>query len=232
MQTLLRRTWQEGYACGLKRRAGVSSLLWFVTGAIATLTLLIASAFAQTIPQGANKYRHDLTAISRSIWGMNAPVSSLAAQLHQESGWNESARSYVGAAGIAQFMRATAADMAARHPELQPANVFDPRWGMRAQSLYMRELWAQVGPARNDCERAAFALSAYNGGLGWVRRRQRLSAHSDRCLGATCDINPGITASNQKENREYSRRILLTLTPLYSQAMWGPGWCLDYVKGP
>lgn len=229
---LLRRTWQEGYAAGLKKRAGVSSLLWFAAGAIVMLSLMTSWAFAQTIPPGAAAYKRELTAISRSVWGMNAPISSLAAQLHQESGWNDAARSYVGASGLAQFMRATAADMADRYPELQPVNVFDPRWAMRAQSLYMRDLYAAFPNARNDCERAAFAMSSYNGGLGWARKRQRLSDSPDRCLGATCEINPGITDSNQKENRDYPRRILLRLTPLYYEAMWGPGWCLSYVKGP
>jgi soluble lytic murein transglycosylase-like protein len=229
---LVHRSWQEGYAAGLSKRAAVSFLLGIVIGAIATVSLLIGTAFGQTVPPAAARYKHDLTKIARSVWGLDAPISSLAAQLHQESAFRQDAVSFAGASGIAQFMRATAADMAQRYPELQPANVFDPRWAMRAQSLYMRELYTMFPEARNNCERAAFALASYNGGGKWTRKRQALSEDPSRCLGLTCEINPGIKASNQRENRDYSRRILLRLSPLYYEAQWGPAWCLSYVEGP
>lgn len=204
----------------------------WLKGALAVALFAVSSAHAQRVPAAANKYRLELTKQAHSVWGMDAPVSTLAAQLHQESGWNEMARSPVGAAGLAQFMGATARDMGRRYPELQPVNEFDPKWAIRAQSLYMRDLWNAFPRARNACERGAFALASYNGGLGWVRKRQALSEWPDRCLGATCEINPGITDANQRENRDYPRRILLTLTPIYHQARWGPGWCLDYTRGP
>lgn len=229
---LWRLAWAQGFIAGLNKRGVGSCTRCFILGVLTVTLMLMGWAWAQTIPPGAEKYRHELTRQARSIWGMDAPISSLAAQLHQESSWNEAARSYVGAAGLAQFMRSTAADMADRYPELQPANVFDPKWAIRAQNLYMRELWAAFPNARNHCERAAFALGAYNGGTGWMRKRQSLSESPERCLGATCEINPGIKDSNQKENRDYSRRILLSLTPLYYNALWGPGWCMSYTKGP
>ena len=93
---------------------------------------------------------------------------------------------------------------------------------MHAQSVYLRELRGLVSNTRNESERMAFALSAYNGGLGHVRRRQALSPDPGRCLGLTCDIRPpGVSAANQAENRAYPRRILLVLMPRYHAAGWG-----------
>jgi hypothetical protein len=71
----------------------------------------------------------------------------------------------------------------------------------------------------------AFSLSAYNGGLGWVNRRKAASARPGVCFDATCDINPGIHPANQRENREYPRRILLELEPRYAAVGFGTGSC-------
>jgi len=54
-------------------------------------------------------------------WGLEAPVALFAAQVHQESGWREDARSPVGALGLAQFMPGTAAWIA----QLYPADLGD-----------------------------------------------------------------------------------------------------------
>lgn len=219
----MRMVFMEGYQQGLRR----SSLGAFARGLLvgALLVLLgIGFAVAQSIPPQANEYRRELTRLSRSVWGMEAPVSSLAAQLHQESGWRRDAVSRVGAAGLAQFMPATARGIAREFGDA-PAP-FDPRWALLYQSRYMKQLYDDVDYATDDCERYAFALAGYNGGMGWVRRRQAMSRHPEACLYQTCEINPGILASNQRENAEYPKRILLRLTPLYVEAMWGPGRCV------
>lgn len=64
--------------------------------------------FAVSIPVEARQYQRELTRNARAVWGLNAPVSTFAAQIHQESQWNARARSPVGAQGLAQFMPATA----------------------------------------------------------------------------------------------------------------------------
>lgn len=194
------------------------ALVWFTIGVLTTLWW--SGAFAQGVSPEAERYRGDLVRISQSVWGLNAPVSMLAAQIHQESAWNPSAVSRVGAAGLTQFMPATARDVAQRYGG-GPPNAFDPRWAMMAQSRYMKELHTAVSGAVNESERFAFALSAYNGGLGRVRQRQRLSPDPGRCLNATCDINPGISHGNQEENRDYPRRIILRIMPKYYDRGWG-----------
>lgn len=214
----------DGYRAGVSIERQSRSTGAFVRGLIVGALLAVAwigVAVAQ-IPERADYFRRDLTRLSRSVWGMDAPVSSLAAQLHQESAWDPNAQSWVGAQGLAQFMPATAADMGRRYGDIpQP---FSPRWAMLNQSRYMKMLHDSVS-GRDDCQKYAFALAAYNGGLGWVNRRKALSREPDVCLGKTCEINPGITAANQRENADYPKRILIKLTPLYHQAMWGPARC-------
>lgn len=213
----------DGFQQGLKRASLGSFARGLLVGVVLAL-LGIGVAVAQPIPEQANSYRRDLTRLSRSVWGMDAPVSSLAAQLHQESGWRKDAVSRVGAVGLAQFMPATARGIAREWGDI-PAPL-DPRWSMLYQSRYMKQLYDGVAHATDPCERYAFALAAYNGGMGWVRRRQAMSPEPAFCLFATCDINPGIAAHNQRENEEYPRRILLRLTPIYYEALWGPARCI------
>lgn len=222
----MRRVYASGYENGQReerrQRTAAAFSRGLVVGAVLAV-LCIGLVVAQPIPNQANEYRRDLTRLSRSVWGMNAPVSALAAQIHQESGWKPHAMSQAGAVGLAQFMPATAAGLARDYADI--AQPFDPRWSMLYQSRYMHRLYAQIDHAWDDCERYAFALAAYNGGLRWVQRRQALSAYPEMCLFETCDINPGILASNQRENSEYARRILLRLTPMYYAAQWGPAKC-------
>lgn len=190
------------------------------------LAAFVAAMFTSTalasIPSEARKHQRNLIREARAVWGLKAPVATFASQIHQESAWRPGAVSRAGAQGLAQFMPRTSEWMSGIYPELGPVNPFDPRWAIRAQVRYMRWLWNRTDGA--DClERMAFALSAYNGGLGWVQRRKALSSSPGLCLFVTCAINPGISDANQRENEHYPRRILLELEPRY--ASWGPGAC-------
>lgn len=185
------------------------------------LTLGMASAQAQVPPQ-AQPYRLTLKRNAQMLWGLQAPVATFAAQVHQESRWRPDARSPVGALGLAQFMPATAAWMGDVDAELRGPAPTNPTWALRALVRYDLWLWARI-KAADDCERMAFTLSAYNGGLGWVYKRQRLSPEPSVCLGRTCRINPGVTDAAQRENEHYAEVILRRYEPLY--ASWGPGSC-------
>lgn len=172
----------------------------------------------------AGQHKHVLIQQSRHVWGLNAPVSSFAAQIHQESRWNPSAKSPVGAAGLTQFMPATARWIGTYDAQLASVDVYNPRWAMRALAVYDKFLYDKVGGV-NPCERMAFAMSAYNGGLGWVNKRKARSGVPNVCFGATCEINPGISAANQRENSNYPKLILKQFEPLYVRAGWGDGAC-------
>lgn len=97
-----------------------------------------------------------LLARAAQRWSVGAAL--LGAQLWQESRFNPRAVSPVGAAGIAQFMPATAA-----HYGLSPAERFDPAKAIDAQAHLMHDLLRQFGSV-------PLALAAYNAGPGNVLR--------------------------------------------------------------
>lgn len=180
------------------------------------LGILLAASLAahadEPIPHEAWRHRAELTRNARLAWGLDAPVATFAAQIHQESGWDPRAVSRVGARGMAQFMPATAAwwckanDIAECAPE-------NPAWAMRALTGYDRWLWDRVAEAGGDCERMRLALRAYNGGLGWVKKEAK--------TGLPCTAFR--STANCRENLDYSMRIIDRLQPRYMG--WGPGVC-------
>ena len=187
-----------------------------------------AAPVVRGIPAAALRYRAELIRNARAIWGLSAPVATFGAQVHQESGWRATVKSPVGAQGMAQFMPATADWISKLFPELAANEPYNPSWALRALVTYDRWLWERI-EAATPCDRMAMALSAYNGGLGWVRRdRQRAVG-----LGLAPDVwwdnvetcNAGRSAANWRENRGYPRRILRTLTPRYAAAGFGGGVC-------
>lgn len=188
---------------------------------------MIALLVALQIPAAAWGYRAEHNRSAYREFGPGAPTATLAAQIHQESGWNPAASSWVGAVGLAQFMPGTAKDMAKRYPALcAPANPLSPRWALTCRDRYLHSLY---DPFKNlpPCSAWAFALRAYNGGLGWVYRdRHRalemgLDANDWLIVGT---VNAGRRASAHKENKEYPERIY-RIAPRYENAGWGGKAC-------
>ena len=203
---------------------------------IAAAILLAATATAQ-VPERCRVYQRQITTEAHTVFGLSAPVATLAAQIHQESGCRATAISPVGAQGLAQFMPSTAKDMARLYPtQLGPADPTNPQWAIKAQARYMRDL-TRAAPGRTECDTWAFGLAAYNGGLGWVRRdqaacRAQVQPMADHC--APCDADswfgnveltpdPRRSPANIRENRGYPKRILLDLSPRYVTAGYGRG---------
>lgn len=128
------------------------------------------------IPSLASKYQRLLVRSAQANWGLDAPVAALAAQVHQESRWNTNAKSPVGAQGLAQFMPSTADWISELYPlQLGTGEAQDPDWALQALVMYDRWLYQRI-QARDSCEQMAMALSAYNGGLGWVYKDQKQTA--------------------------------------------------------
>ncbi|WP_082754541.1 transglycosylase SLT domain-containing protein [Burkholderia savannae] len=195
---------------------------------IAAMLGTFASATAQ-VPVEARAYRAELTRNARAVWGIDAPVSAFAAQIHQESRWRANAVSVVGALGMAQIMPATVEWMAGLYPaELGNAQPFNPSWSIRALLRYDRHLWDRIA-ANGTCDRMAMTLSAYNGGLGWVYRDQRAAASAGvdrkRWFNHVERFNSGRRPDAFRENRGYPRVILRTFEPRYIVAGFGPGAC-------
>ncbi|MEJ0004431.1 MAG: transglycosylase SLT domain-containing protein [Pararobbsia sp.] len=176
-----------------------------------------------SIPTAALAYRATIVREAESQFGVPAPTPVIAAQIMQESGFNPGARSGVGASGLMQFMPQTA-EWAAVAGQLGQANPMTPAWAIRAGVWYDHYLLVRVRAA-TDCDRWNFALSAYNGGLGNVYKRQSLSA-KPFSWDDTGYINPpGVSADNQQQNEDYSVRILMHWQTIFTS--WGKTECLD-----
>lgn len=181
------------------------------------------------IPDQAERYRRDLTRIAQAEWGLDAPVATFAAQIHQESRWKFDAKSPVGAQGLGQVMPSTATWLAQVFPKaLGKVEPFNPIWSMQALVSYDRWLTDRI-TARNACEQGALMLSAYNGGLGWVVRDRKLASAKGADPLTWFDSverqNAGRSAAAFRENRQYPRLILMRWEALYVADGWGQGVC-------
>lgn len=210
----------------------------FVVGVILGLGLTVGASLAVclfatpakaaeiTIPQAARPHRAALIRAAHAEMGLDAPVALLAAQIHTESRWRADAVSPVGAQGLAQFMPATARWLPSVAPQTGEPLPFNPGWSLRAMCAYDHWLWARITRAVSACDRWAFTLCAYNGGLGWVQRDQALAARegrdSFRYWGSVELVNAGRRASAFRENREYPKRIF-RIQDVYERDGWGPG---------
>jgi len=183
-------------------------------------------AAAQGIPATAERYHRELTRVVQQEWGLDGRVSVHAAQIHQESAWRPGVSSHAGAQGLSQFMPGTSKWIAEIYPDLGQAAPYSPGWAMRAQARYNKFHWRRLSGTANACERWAMAMSAYNGGLGWVNRDRRLATAAGddpaRWFGHV-ERHTHRAGWAKRENRGYVRRILLELTPRYVTAGWQGG---------
>lgn len=194
-------------------------------GALTLLALAVSiPADAQTIPRAALTYQRPLIANARAVWGLNAPIAILAAQVHQESSWRPDAKSaYAG--GLGQFTPATADWISQKFPyELGTNQPFEPDWALRALARYDKFLFDRQSRAATLCDRWAFTLSSYNGGEGWVTKQKaattRAGNDATRWFGHV-ERHRVRAAWAHDENVAYPRAILLRRQPPYRA--WGPG---------
>lgn len=205
-------------------RALARALLWLGMMLLALLALADA-AFGKepAIPESSAIYRAKVERAAAEYFGLEAPAARIAAQLHAESLWRPNVSSRY-ADGLAQFTPSTAAWLPSVCPELGAFDPWDAGQAIRGAACYDAWLFRRVRGA-TECDRWAFALSAYNGGLGWVQRdKDRASATGAdplRWFGHV-DAHSSRAAWAIHENRDYVDRILLRLEPLYISAGW-PG---------
>lgn len=190
-----------------------------------------AACSASEVPANAKAHQRTLTRTAHAHWGLDAPVATFAAQIHQESRWHVGARSGAGAEGLAQFMPATSAWFARINPrDLTTAQPFNPAWSMRALVLYDAWIYKRI-VAADACNGWSFTLSGYNGGLTWVERDQALASASGAdplVYEAVAPFNAGRSAASISENRHYVTTIINKWQPLYVLAGWGHGVCYDF----
>lgn len=186
---------------------------------LASYAVISFSTDLSTPPGISDIYRRDVIHYAQDIWGLDAPTPLFAAQFHTESAWDYSARSPY-ANGLGQFTPSTAKWIAEIIPELRPHDVFNPAWSIKATIYYNRWLYERT-KAIDNCNRWAFTLSAYNGGIGWIKKDQSLAQeHGDNPLrwwdSVECHSKRALWA--WEENRDYPLRII-SRQPLYKY--WG-----------
>jgi soluble lytic murein transglycosylase-like protein len=125
----------------------------------------------------------------------------LAAQAHQESRFNPSAVSPVGARGLMQFMPATWADWG------QGRAIEDPAASLDAGARYMSFLISRY-KGLGSVHPVQLALAAYNWGMGHVDRVMKTANRSDW---------DGVVAYLPAETQSYVPSILGRL-PMYRAA--------------
>lgn len=209
-----------------------AGIAWLVLGFLAWLASLAFIAFgvipkaasAAEIPTSAKHYQRTLTRNAQMVWGLNAPVSGFAAQIHQESGWNPAAKSPVGAEGLAQFMPSTAKWLCGAY-RLPGCETTNPTWAIRAMVTYDHHLYTACR-GHTECDRAWCALRSYNGGLGNYRAEAKHAADPlDRQSVAKACGTARRSVRHCPENLGYPHRIIDVIQPRYVAAGWGQGWC-------
>lgn len=182
------------------------------------LLLLPINANAQ-IPERAYKYRATLHAEIQRVWGLHLPEDIFAISagtIHQESAWNPRAESAY-AQGLTQFTPTTFADMQKIDPSIS-AEIWNPQMAIRAMVVYHQWLYSGFLVPEDQLNRWAFVLSAYNGGLGWVHKDQKicvLPCNPNLWFGNVEVKNAGRATVFFKENRGYPDKIINRWVPLY-----------------
>jgi hypothetical protein len=188
----------------------------------------VASAATVRVPEKSALYRLRIEREAARYFGLNAQPARMAAQIHQESAWNERARSPY-AHGLTQFTPATANWLPAVCPQIGTPDPWNANWALAAQACYMGWLYDRVprlpGSALLPCTRWAFALRAYNGGEGWLLRERRAAAAQGADPNDWHAMAPYRVRARwaHKENTEYPQRILLRIEPAYIAAGWPGG---------
>ena len=133
-----------------------ASLVDDITSSLST-ALNIVTTFSLPGPAISPETRRDYSDMIVSAARSNGvPPVLLWSLIRQESRFRESARSSVGARGLAQFMPATAAEWG--------VDVTDPQSSITGAARYLAWLYRQCGTWRK-------AVCAYNWGVGNVKRK-------------------------------------------------------------
>jgi len=182
----------------------------------------VSYAKQSNIPSFALKERATLTREAQFVYGINAPIPMLAAEIEQESGWRPNITASDGGMGLGQFMAGTVKQIVRSYPELGPANPYNPTWAIRAQSRFIKWNYTRV-KGKNNCERFGATLKGYNAGLGYPQRAQKKSSDPYTWFTLTENINPGQSYKNFIYSRWYPREILFVRQKKYTA--WGFNIC-------
>jgi len=170
---------------------------------ILMLALLLSCAPAQAGALTSSKYDFQIRQAVHAWWPAYPFPAAWKAQLYQESRLDPAAVSPAGAAGLAQFMPGTWAEIS-RELRLPPGLSPHHAWAIEAGAYYMAKLRAQWSAPRPAEDRHRLAQASYNAGLGHLLDAQR------RCGGppeyeAIVACLPRVTGRHSAETRSLRR---------------------------
>jgi len=184
---------------------------------IAILCVLYGYAHGEEVSPTAQRYRSDLIREAHFVFGLDAPIPVLAAQIEQESGWRPGVTAWDNGRGLAQFMDSTATWTAQKF-DLGKPDPYNPKWAIRAMTRLDGYNVGKVA-GRTECDKWGAGLKAYNAGLGYVLRAQSKASEPGRWWSATEFINGGQSKENFEASRLYPHRIIFGRADKYSG--WG-----------
>lgn len=187
------------------------------------------------IPQNAYRWRRTLRKEVNAVFGPDYPISIFAAQIHQESYWNEKARSPF-AAGLGQQTPQTEKWLNNMFSELRAigGGALNGKWSIRALVQYDFWLKPRTDPTgryapkkdkKCNCKDSsrdwwARILAAYNGGLGWVQKEtlkaKQLYDCDTSCYFTCTQLACERAEANCEESWSYVERILFLHRPKYA----------------
>ena len=133
----------EAFCVGVAFAVGAAIVVSVLFGLLAFFAGDAEAAEVQ-IPRAALQHRATLIREARAAWGLNAPVSIFAAQIHTESWWRNDTVSAANAQGLAQFIPSTARWLPTVAPEVGKPQPFNPAWSLRACVVYDKYLWDRM----------------------------------------------------------------------------------------
>lgn len=129
----------------------------------------------------------------------------LKAQCYQESLFDPNARSYVGAAGLCQFMPATW-----RETETilkRKGSAYDASLNILFAAHYMYRMRRMFHTEPEEETRESLAIASYNAGGGNIRRSRRACPYPATWKPVLFDCLPNVTGKHAKETQTYVTRI-------------------------
>lgn len=234
------------------RQSGTGAGLVFVGVCIvlaAFVSLMGNVVHAEALPANAKLYLPMLKSEQQSWWADMTLPSALAAQVEQETCislksprcWSPRAElrtSRERGVGLGQITKTARFDalsemVASNKAALSgwgwdSANLYDPRYQLRALVLKDKQGWSVIRGAASDSDRLAFTFASYNGGIGGVISDRKLCqgthgcdagrwfGHVERTSLKAKTVAVGYGKSFFEVNREYVRNVLVVRRTRYA----------------
>ena len=194
-----------------------------MVGILPALLLLVPSLSVAASDSPCNKYRPLVQREMNLRFGYNASAPVFAGLLKQESSCNPWATNKAdGGAGVCQLTGANNIRWIAEQTGM-PIDPYNPSQAIPACIWLLKFNYSKL-QAKDDCNRMAMSLKAFNSGVGWVLKAQKLSLDPQTWWGVTENINAGQSVMNFDYSRAYPHKIIEKHQLNF--ASWGRTLCL------